>query len=267
MRTKLFVIAMSFVFLGLPMFSQTFGEITGQVTDPTGAAIGGATITVTNVNTNASRSAVSTDAGVYSFPSLPPGTYNVRVERPGFKTSTSTGVEVQVQQTVRLDFTLAVGQVMESIEVSSTASQLQAENSTVGTVIENRRIVELPLNGRNYLQLVSLSPTSRQLRRRPARPARARAATARASPSPSRANFPNHPVWTSPNVNANNPNTFAVISVTRTDMRNMQVALKYVLLTGRAGGFASMSYSFSSAEELRLWGGPPGPWPAPTVSS
>src|SRR5258708_5278030 len=156
MRIKLCLVALAMSYLPLP--GQTLGEITGQVTDASGALIAGAHVSITNVNTNASRTSLTTDAGVYAFPSLQPGTYNIRVEKPGFKTATSNQVEVQVQQTVRLDIALTLGQVSESIEVSGSAVQLQAENSTVGTVIENARIVELPLNGRNYLQLVSLSP-------------------------------------------------------------------------------------------------------------
>lgn len=142
----------------LPLLGQTLGEITGQVTDASGALVAGARVAITNVNTNASRSAVTTDAGVYAFPSLQPGTYNVHVEKAGFKSAASSQVEVQVQQTVRLDIALTLGQISESIEVVGSAVQLQSENSTVGTVIENKRIVELPLNGRNYLQLVALSP-------------------------------------------------------------------------------------------------------------
>ena len=142
----------------LPLLGQTLGEITGTLTDASGALVAGGRVSITNVDTNASRSSTTTDAGVYAFPSLQPGTYNVRVEKQGFKSVASNNVEVQVQQTVRLDFTLTVGQVSESIEVVGSAAQLQSENSTVGTVIENKRIVELPLNGRNYLQLVSLSP-------------------------------------------------------------------------------------------------------------
>ena len=158
MRTLLFNLGIFCLGASISLFGQTLGEVTGQVTDSTGAAIGGASITVTNTSTNAVRNAVSTVAGVYVFPSLPPGNYNLKVEKTGFKAATSKDVQVQVQQTVRLDFALTVGQVSESIEVSASAVQLQAENATVGTVIENKRIVELPLNGRNYLQLVSLSP-------------------------------------------------------------------------------------------------------------
>ena len=102
--------------------------------------------------------------------------YDVRVEQPGFRAAVSH-IELQVQQTARIDFTLQVGQVNESVQVSATAVQLNTDDATVGTVIENRRIVELPLNGRNYLQLVALSPNVTTDFPAPARPVRARAAS------------------------------------------------------------------------------------------
>jgi hypothetical protein len=83
-----------FLLLGLPVFGQTFGEITGEVRDSSGAIIGGAAITVTNVATNATRSATSNDAGVYSFPSIPPGIYNLKAEKAGFKVVTRNQVEI-----------------------------------------------------------------------------------------------------------------------------------------------------------------------------
>src|SRR5450759_2650799 len=98
-------------------FAQTFGEITGRISDSTGASVAGATVTLTNTNTNAVRTTTSTDAGDYSLPSVPPGGYNVKVERQGFKAAIVNNAEVQVQQTVRLDFSLQVGQLSESIEV------------------------------------------------------------------------------------------------------------------------------------------------------
>jgi hypothetical protein len=155
MQTKW--LALIFLANSLPVFGQTFGEITGQVTDSSGASISGALVTIVNTETNGTRTSTSNEAGVYAFPSLAPGSYDIRVEKSGFKTDTAKHVGVQVQQSVRLDFSLTVGQVSESVEVSAEAAQLQTENATMGTVIENTRIVELPLNGRNYLQLVSLS--------------------------------------------------------------------------------------------------------------
>ena len=118
--------------------AQTFGEITGRVSDASGAAAAGAAVTITNVATNAVRSTITNDSGDYNLPSVPPGAYDVKVERQGFKTEATKNVEVQVQQTLRLDFTLQVGQVSESIEVVASAASLQSENSTVGTVIENK---------------------------------------------------------------------------------------------------------------------------------
>ena len=142
-----------------PAFSQTFGEITGEVKDSSGALIPSVAVTATNAGTNAQRSTVSNDAGIYSFPSLAPGSYNVRAEKSGFKAYTAK-VDVQVQQTVRLDLEMAVGSVSETVEVSGSVQLLTTENATLGHVVENKRIVELPLNGRNYLQLVSLAPNT-----------------------------------------------------------------------------------------------------------
>ena len=155
MRTKLFVMLL-FPFAPA-LICQTLGEITGRLSDQSGAGVANTTLTLTNTATNAVRSTVSTESGDYTFPSVPPGFYNLKTEHPGFKTAASNGVEVQVQQTVRLDFTLQVGQVSESIEVSASADLLQAENASVGTVIENKGVIELPLNGREYLNLVALS--------------------------------------------------------------------------------------------------------------
>ncbi len=142
----------------LPLFSQTFGEITGEVRDSSGAVIGGARVVLTNVGTNATRESVSNDAGIFSFPSLPPAVYNMRVEKEGFKAAGRTQIELQVEQRARIDISLEVGAVSESVEVSAQGAVLTSENATIGTVIENKRIIELPLNGRNFLQLVSLAP-------------------------------------------------------------------------------------------------------------
>src|SRR6185369_14935609 len=137
---------------------QTSGSIAGEVRDVTGGAASGVDITATNEGTGATRSATTNEAGVYSFPSLAPGTYTLQAGRPGFKTAVRRQIELHVQQAARIDIALEVGEVIESVQVMADAALLATENGTVGTVIENKRIVELPLNGRNYLQLVSLSP-------------------------------------------------------------------------------------------------------------
>ncbi len=142
----------------LPCYGQTFGEITGVVTDASGALIPGANVTVSSPETGLTRTAASNSAGNYSFPSLLPGTYKIRAEKQGFQTEARNGIELQVQQVARIDFQLRVGSRSEIVEVSGGAPLLATENATVGTVIETRRIVDLPLNGRNFLQLVALSP-------------------------------------------------------------------------------------------------------------
>jgi hypothetical protein len=138
--------------------AQTHGEITGIVTDSAGANVQGATVTTSNAATGATRVAVSNDAGVYRFPALPPGSYSLRIEARGFKAAAIQEVQVQVEQTVRLDVSLEVGQVSEVVAITGSAPLLSQESTTVGTVIENKRIVDLPLNGRNFLQLVATAP-------------------------------------------------------------------------------------------------------------
>ncbi|MCX6604074.1 MAG: TonB-dependent receptor [Acidobacteria bacterium] len=146
--------------LSLPILAQTFGEITGEIRDSSGALVPGVKVTIISAATNATRRVETNDAGIYSAPSLPPGIYSLRAEKQGFKSATAASIQVQVQSTVRLDLDLPLGSVTETVEVSGAVALLTTENATVGTVIENKRIVELPLNGRNYLQLVSLSPNT-----------------------------------------------------------------------------------------------------------
>src|SRR5262249_15922850 len=138
--------------------AQTQAGISGVIHDPSGAVIPGVSVSIINPATNAVRTAVSNEAGVYNLPGLQPGKYNMKVELPGFRTITQNDVELQIQQSARLDFTLQVGEVSQTIEVAGTAALIATENATVGTVIENKRIVDMPLNGRNFLQLVALSP-------------------------------------------------------------------------------------------------------------
>src|SRR6195256_4750714 len=157
LRTRLFVLG-CVLMASQAAFAQTFAALSGDTRDASGAVVAGAVVTAVNVATNASRTVMTNEAGDYSFPSLPPGTYALKVEKPGFKTVVRNDIELQVQQAARVDFEMQVGQVTESIEVQSSATLLATEDATVGTVIENARIVELPLNGRNYLQLVSLAP-------------------------------------------------------------------------------------------------------------
>ena len=155
-RPALGAVAVWLVLCG-PGYSQTLGTITGEVKDESGATVPGATVTAQNVGTNAVRTQVSNQAGAYTFPAMPPGMYQVKAELQGFKT-VQNAVELHVEETLRVDFTLEVGTLTETTEVSAAVTLISTSNATVGTVIENRRIVELPLNGRNYLSLIALSP-------------------------------------------------------------------------------------------------------------
>lgn len=134
------------------------GQINGIVTDPSGAIIAGASVTLVNPATNVKRDTTSDQDGLFNLPALPPGTYNLQVEAKGFPKQMREGIALQVGQVAKIDFSLQVGNVAETIQVIGGAPVLQSETAELGTVIENRRIVELPLNGRNYLQLVSLVP-------------------------------------------------------------------------------------------------------------
>jgi hypothetical protein len=134
------------------------GEISGTVLDVSGGVVAGATVTITNTATNLQRTQTTNASGIYDAPALPPGSYSVKVNMPGFKSDVRNNVELQVAQAARLDFSLQPGEVTETVEVTGQAATLDTENSTIGTVIETKRIEELPLNGRNYLQLASLVP-------------------------------------------------------------------------------------------------------------
>src|SRR5690242_9902940 len=134
------------------------GAITGTVVDPTGAVVAGATVTVANPSTNTQRVVRTNSSGIYDVPALMPGTYNLKIEMKGFTTQVRNDIELQVAQVARIDVTLQLGDVTQVVEVTGGAPVLQTETTDIGTVVENRRIEDLPLNGRNYLQLASLIP-------------------------------------------------------------------------------------------------------------
>lgn len=134
------------------------GSITGMVTDSSGAVVPDAGVTVTNVDTNVSRIASTTNAGDYAVTGLLPGRYSVSVKKSGFRAATVPGFVLEVDQKARVDVVLEVGDVSQSVSVEGVAPLLESEASSVGQVIENRRVVELPLNGRNFLDLTILTP-------------------------------------------------------------------------------------------------------------
>jgi len=140
------------------LLAQTYGDLAGTVTDPSGAPLANVRVTLRNAANGRTRVVQSTEAGLYAAPFLTPGIYDLTAELPGFKTVVRKGVDIQVDVKVRMDLSMEIGAVSETVEVTAAAPLINSENASVGTVIENRRIVELPLNGRNWLQMVSLSP-------------------------------------------------------------------------------------------------------------
>src|SRR5258706_632780 len=154
-KIRLLIIAL---LLPRAALAQTSGSITGEVKDQSGAVAPNAAVTATNSKANVARSTATNAAGIYSFPDLTPGIYDVKVVATGFATIVKTNIELQVQQTARVDFALAVGQAAQTVEVSASATSLDTESATVGTLIEEKRIIELPLNGRNFFSLVALAP-------------------------------------------------------------------------------------------------------------
>lgn len=137
---------------------QTFyGSIVGSVADATGAPVPGATTTVISVGTSERRTQTTDASGNYQFVNLVPGRYRVEIERTGFK-RLAREVTVEVQAAVRVDAALEVGDVSQTVEVTAQTPLLQTENSTLGQVVEARKVLETPLNGRNVLNLVALVP-------------------------------------------------------------------------------------------------------------
>lgn len=135
------------------------GTLQGTVTDPTGAAVPEATVTITNSGTNETRTLKSDSTGRYVQPFLTPGTYTVAVQASGFRTAKEDNVKIDISQNRSVDFALVVGQISEQVEVHGTQAPLDTNSATLGQVIAQRTVVDLPLNGRNPLSLAELVPT------------------------------------------------------------------------------------------------------------
>ncbi|MGH9722669.1 MAG: carboxypeptidase regulatory-like domain-containing protein [Bryobacteraceae bacterium] len=136
---------------------QDMGVITGVITDATGAAVPSARVTITNRETNESRSVETSESGAYTVGPLRIGRYDVAIEKSGFKRSVWQDIELHAQDRVRADLKLELGQLAESVSITAEAPLLQAETSTLAHVVEQRAIRALPLNGRNFQQLAWLT--------------------------------------------------------------------------------------------------------------
>src|SRR5580704_1066074 len=130
--------------------AQTAGEITGQVLDPSKAAISNAAITATNSATGAVRKAQTDSQGHYALTNLPVGTYSIAVEHEGFQQLKQTGLMLNVATTVTLNLTLTVGSVKQKVVVTSEAPIIDKADASTGTVLDNQEVGELPIDGRDY---------------------------------------------------------------------------------------------------------------------
>src|SRR5438034_3632637 len=135
----------------------TTAQISGTVKDQTGAVLPGVEITVTQTATGAKRTAVSNETGNYVLASLPLGPYMLEAALPGFRTYLQSGIVLQVNASPEINIVLQVGQVTDQVEVQANAALVETHSTGIGTVVDNQRILELPLNGRNVTELVFLA--------------------------------------------------------------------------------------------------------------
>jgi Carboxypeptidase regulatory-like domain/TonB dependent receptor len=144
-----------------PLFGQsTRASLTGRITDPNKAVIIGASVTVINTGTGIHYQGLTNEIGEYYVPDLPPGTYRIEVEKLGFKAVIQAGLILHVQDALEVNFEMTLGSASESVTVAGESSPLDTESSTVGTVVEQRKANELPLNGRNVFNLIVLAPSA-----------------------------------------------------------------------------------------------------------
>ncbi len=145
----------------LSLHSQsTYGTVDGSVVDPSGAAVTDAKVTLTNTGTQEKHTLTTGGEGSYQFVNVIPGEYRLDIEKSGFKHFGRTNVVAQVQQDTHIDAALTVGELSETVEVTAETPLLQAETSSLGQVVDARKANELPLNGRNIFNLITVSPAA-----------------------------------------------------------------------------------------------------------
>src|SRR5580692_9700119 len=140
------------------LYSQANGSFSGTVSDKAGAVVPGATVKAVSQGTGVSREAKTDDSGHYLIPLLPVANYNIRVESPGFQSTEQHDIRLQVDEHREIDFSLAPASVSTSVEASGTVVAVETANPTLGQVITSEQVADLPLNGRNFVQLATLTP-------------------------------------------------------------------------------------------------------------
>ena len=153
-------VAMAGWLAGSAWGQQVTAAITGKVTDPSGAAVVNAKVTATDVDRGTQWSSTSNSDGAFNIPRVPIGTYNVKVEQQGFTTMTQSHIALEMNQVARLDFTLQVGSLSQTVEVTASEPLLETQDTSLGQHIDARTNEELPLATRNYVQLTLLAPGS-----------------------------------------------------------------------------------------------------------
>src|SRR5262249_42896587 len=143
--------------IGIDGWAQATAQITGTVQDASGAVLPGVEVTVTQTDTGIVRKALTNETGGYILPNLAVGPYQLEAALPGFRTFVQTGIVLQVNSNPAINVVLQVGQVTEQVEVQANAALVETRSTAVGQVIENERILELPLNGRQVTDLITLS--------------------------------------------------------------------------------------------------------------
>src|SRR5437868_1520857 len=158
-KRTLLVVFCSLVFPICPLlYGQATGSLSGTVSDKTGSVVTGAKVTVTSQGTGVSRDAKTDDTGHYLVPLLPVAEYTIRVESQGFRPSEQKDIRLQVDEHREVNFTLAPGAVTENVEVSATEVAVRTADPTLGQVITSQQVAQLPLNGRDFVQLATLTP-------------------------------------------------------------------------------------------------------------
>ena len=132
--------------------------ILGQVKDASGAVVAGAKVTARNTDTGQTRTAVTGDDGAYRLDALPVGNYEITAEKAGFKTEVQSGLTLTVAQQAVANFTIQVGEMSQTVAVTAEAPLVSTTTSSLGGLVDDQRIVDLPLNGRNYVDLTLLQP-------------------------------------------------------------------------------------------------------------
>src|SRR5437899_4497566 len=151
--------AVGVLLFSFSLFSQgNFGRILGTVMDQTGGVISGATVTIIDKDRGVARTLITDDAGEYNAPTLIPGTYTVRVEAKGFKRLERQNVALEVGKEIRVDLTVQPGEQTQSVTVTEAIPLVETTNATLGGTLNNADINDIPLNGRNYQNLLSLRP-------------------------------------------------------------------------------------------------------------